>query len=62
MEYVRATSKHDGRRYVAIYRKWFSDNLGAWELELVPWTLRLLDLLDLPNTFPLRMPSARASE
>jgi hypothetical protein len=28
---------------VAIYRKWFSEKLGAWELELVPGTLRWVD-------------------
>lgn len=43
MEYVTVTSKYDGRRYVAIYRKWFSDKLSAWESELVPGTLRWLD-------------------
>jgi hypothetical protein len=43
MEFVTITAKSDGRRYVAIYRKWFSDKLGAWELELVPGTLHWLD-------------------
>lgn len=43
MEFVKISAKSDGRRYVAVYRKWFSDKLGAWELELVPGTLRWLD-------------------
>lgn len=43
MEFVTITAKSDGHRYVAIYRKWFSEKLGAWELELVPGTLRWLD-------------------
>jgi len=43
MEFVTITAKSDGHSYVAIYRKWFSENLGAWELELVPGTLRWLD-------------------
>jgi hypothetical protein len=38
MEFVTITAKSDGHSYVAIYRKWFSENLGAWELELVPNT------------------------
>ena len=42
MEFVTITAKSDGNRYVAIYRKWFSEKLGAWELELVPGTLRWL--------------------
>jgi hypothetical protein len=43
MEYVTISAKSDGHRYVATYRKWFSEKLGAWELELVPGTLRWLD-------------------
>lgn len=43
MEYVTITAKSDGHRYVAVYRKWFSEKLDAWELELVPGTLRWLD-------------------
>jgi hypothetical protein len=33
----------DRRRYIAIYRKWFNERLGAWELEMVAGTLRWLD-------------------
>jgi hypothetical protein len=40
MEFMTITGIFDGRRYIAIYRKWFNDTLGAWELELVPGTLR----------------------
>lgn len=43
MEYVTITARSEGHRYVAIYRKWFSESLGAWEFELVPGTLRWLD-------------------
>ena len=43
MEFVTITGKSDGHRYVAIYRSKFSEKLGAWELELVPGTLRWLD-------------------
>jgi hypothetical protein len=42
MEFLTITAKSEGNRYVAIYRKWFSETLGAWELELVPGTLRWL--------------------
>ena len=40
MEFMTVTGLFDGRRYIAIYRKWFNDKLGAWELQLVPGTLR----------------------
>ena len=43
MEYMTVTAKDDGRRYIAIFRKWFNEKLGAWELEMVPGTLRWLD-------------------
>jgi hypothetical protein len=43
MEFMTVTAKSDGKRYIAIYRKWFNEKLGAWELELVPGTLRWLD-------------------
>jgi hypothetical protein len=43
MEYMTVTAKTDGRRYIAIFRKWFNERLGAWELEMVPGTLRWLD-------------------
>jgi hypothetical protein len=43
MEYMTVTAKADGRRYIAIFRKWFNEKLGAWELEMVPGTLRWLD-------------------
>jgi hypothetical protein len=43
MEYMTVTAKTDGRRYIAIFRKWFNEKLGAWELEMVPGTLRWLD-------------------
>ena len=42
-EYMTVTAKTDGRRYIAIFRKWFNQKLGAWELEMVPGTLRWLD-------------------
>jgi hypothetical protein len=43
MEFMTVTTKSGERRYIAIYRKWFNEKLGAWELELVPGTLRWLD-------------------
>ncbi|MEN3330711.1 MAG: hypothetical protein V7641_76 [Blastocatellia bacterium] len=43
MEYMTVTAKTDGRRYIAIYRKRFNEKLGAWEMEMVPGTLRWLD-------------------
>jgi hypothetical protein len=43
MEYITITSLLDGKRYIAIYRKWFNERLGAWELALVPGTLRWVD-------------------
>ena len=43
MEYMTVTAKTDGRRYIAIFRKRFNERLGAWELEMVPGTLRWLD-------------------
>ena len=43
MEYMTVTARTDGRRYIAIFRKCFNERLGAWELEMVPGTLRWLD-------------------
>jgi hypothetical protein len=43
MEFVTMTGTSDGHRYIATYRSRFSEKLGAWELELVPGTLRWLD-------------------
>jgi hypothetical protein len=43
MEFLTISAKFEGHSYVAIYRKWFSETLGAWELELVPGTLKWLD-------------------
>ena len=43
MEYMTVTAKTDGRRYIAIFRKCFNEKLGAWELEMVPGTMRWLD-------------------
>ena len=43
MEFITITSKIDCRRYIAIYRKWFNEKLSAWEIEIVPGTLRWLD-------------------
>jgi hypothetical protein len=42
MEFMTVTGLLDGRRYIAIYRKWFNERLSAWELEMVPGTLRWL--------------------
>ena len=52
MEFMTVTGLFDGRRYIAIYRKWFNDKLSAWELELVPGTLRW----DLSGSGPLAQP------
>ena len=43
MEYMTVIARTDGHRYIAIFRKWFNERLGAWELEMVPGTLRWLD-------------------
>lgn len=43
MEFMTVTGKTDGRRYIAIYRKSFNQKMGAWELEMVPGTLRWID-------------------
>lgn len=40
MEFLTVTGILDGRRYIAIYRKFFNEHLCAWELALVPGTLR----------------------
>jgi hypothetical protein len=52
MEFMTVTGLFDGRRYIAIYRKWFNDKLSAWELQLVPGTLRW----DLSGSSPLTQP------
>jgi hypothetical protein len=46
MEFLTINGKSDGHSYIATYRKWFSETLGVWELELVPGTLRWLDLYE----------------
>jgi hypothetical protein len=43
VEFITITGLSDARRYIAIYRKWFNEKLSAWELELVPGTLRWID-------------------
>jgi hypothetical protein len=43
MEFVTITGTTDNRRYIAIFRKRFNDRLGAWELEMVPGTLRWIN-------------------
>jgi hypothetical protein len=43
MEFVTITAVSQGRRYIAIYRKWFNEKLSAWELQLVPGTLRWME-------------------
>ena len=43
MEFMTVTGMSDNRRYIAIYRKWFNEKLGAWELEMVPGTLRWIN-------------------
>ncbi len=40
VEFLTTTGISDHKRYIAIYRKWFNEKLAAWELELVPGTLR----------------------
>ena len=52
MEFMTVTGLFDGRRYIAIYRKWFNDKLSAWELQLVPGTMRW----DLNGSGPLQQP------
>jgi hypothetical protein len=42
MEFMTITGVEDGKRYIAIYRKWFNEKLSAWELNLVPGTFRWL--------------------
>ena len=42
MEFMTITGIEDGKRYIAIYRKWFNETLSAWELNLVPGTFRWL--------------------
>jgi hypothetical protein len=49
MEFMTITGLFDGRRYIAIYRKWFNDKVSAWELQMVPGTLRW----DLNGSAPL---------
>ena len=58
MEFMTVTGLFDGRRYIAIYRKWFNDKLSAWELELVPGTMRW----DLNGSGPLQHPSSESAE
>jgi hypothetical protein len=43
MEFLTVTALSEGRRYIAIYRKWFNEHLGAWELDLVPGTWRWIN-------------------
>lgn len=43
MEFITITGLLDGKRYIAIYRKWFNEKLCAWELSMVQGTLRWLD-------------------
>ena len=43
MEFMTVTAILEGRRYIAIYRKWFNEKLGAWEMEMVPGTLRWIN-------------------
>lgn len=43
VEFVTITGLFENRRYIAIFRKWFNDRLSAWELDLVPGTLRWMD-------------------
>jgi hypothetical protein len=43
MEYMTVTARTDVQRYIAIFRKWFNERLGAWELEMEPGTQRWLD-------------------
>ena len=43
MEFMTITGILESRRYIAIYRKWFNQKLGAWELEMVEGTLRWIN-------------------
>jgi hypothetical protein len=43
VEFMTITGLFEDRRYIAIFRKWFNERLSAWELELVPGTLRWMD-------------------
>ena len=43
VEFMTITGLFENRRYIAIFRKWFNERLSAWELDLVPGTLRWLD-------------------
>jgi hypothetical protein len=43
VEFITVTGISNDQRYIAIYRKWFNEKLSAWELELVPGTLRWVD-------------------
>ncbi|MBI3652796.1 MAG: hypothetical protein HY231_17370 [Acidobacteria bacterium] len=43
MEFMTITGIENGKRYIAIYRKWFNEKMSAWELNLVPGTLRWLN-------------------
>jgi hypothetical protein len=43
VEFITITGMSNNQRYIAIYRKWFNERLSAWELELVPGTLRWID-------------------
>jgi hypothetical protein len=43
VEFVTITGLFENRRYIAIFRKWFNEKLSAWELDLVPGTLRWMD-------------------
>ena len=43
VEFITVTGLSNELRYIAIYRKWFNEKLSAWELELVPGTLRWVD-------------------
>jgi hypothetical protein len=43
MEFMTVTGTTAGKRYIAIYRKSFNERLSAWELELVPGTMRWID-------------------
>jgi hypothetical protein len=43
VEFVTITGLFENKRYIAIFRKWFNERLSAWELDLVPGTLRWID-------------------
>jgi hypothetical protein len=43
VEFMTITGMFENRRYIAIFRKWFNEKLSAWELDLVPGTLRWMD-------------------